>query len=186
MKRNTENNMKVSSIAQSSNEEARMRPVSLVFLRGKLFFSVALCLIAMMTLSPASMMAKDFNITENDTTQGEFAAFLLNALPGATEKLSRKHPALGAENIFIFFTEDPPGLGIVPDDGWQKDETIDRNFVLGLLPEEKKNEAEEQNLSFEELLDFLVDYIRMIFDDKRLGIARFFGQATGFAVIPAR
>jgi hypothetical protein len=121
---------------------------------------------------PAATLQAQPELSEN-MSQGDFALWLIKAI-GAQTNLP---PAATSEDAIKFLVE----LGIVPEDGWQKDKPISTKFLAELMG---KDESEVSGMSFEELVEAVRSYVSAIFDETRLGI--FGAQASGTASVPGR
>ena len=100
-----------------------------------------------------------------DMTQGQFALWLVQAI-GAMDKLP---PAATADDAINFLLQ----LGVYPEGGWKKDSIINNEFLASLLGDDSLS-----SLSFEELIDRIVDQVEGLFNESHLGVFRGFASSS--------
>lgn len=128
------------------------------------FLSI-LVLFALIFSFPGASLAA---IEEGKTTQGEFALWLVQEA-GALSKLP---PAASGQDAVDFLVS----LGIAPEEGWDEDKPIDKKFLMSLLG---GDEEDYTNLSFEELVRKVQDYLVSILSNRQLGVFRATSGASG-------
>ena len=101
-------------------------------------------------------------------SQGEFAVWLVKEA-GALAKLG---PAATDQDAVDFLVS----LGIAPKEGWNKNGTVDKAFLISLLGDDA---GDTSNLSFEELVAKVRDYIQASISDRRLNSFRATSSASG-------
>ena len=101
-------------------------------------------------------------------SQGEFALWLVKEV-GALSKLG---PAATDQNAIDFLVS----LGIAPKEGWDKNGTVDKDFLISLLGDEA---GDLSNLSFDELVARVRDYIQNSLSDRALNSFRATSSASG-------
>lgn len=103
-------------------------------------------------------------------SQGDFALWIVKAI----DAQSKLPPAATGEDAIAFLTK----LGIIPEGGWQKDETITNELLTSLLDGE-----EGSGLNFNELVEKVQDHVKNVFNQKTLGVFR--AQSSGTPSAPA-
>ena len=103
-------------------------------------------------------------------SQGDFALWLVKAIDAQT----KLPPAATGEDAVAFLTK----LGIIPEGGWQKDETITNELLTSLLDGE-----EGTGQSFDELVEKVREHVKNAFNQKTLGVFR--AQSSGNPSAPA-
>lgn len=110
-------------------------------------------------------------------TQGDFALWLVKAIgaqsldfltPGEVQQKQAPvnfllNPAAGSEEAIEFLTQ----LGSIPEGGWKKDEEMTKAALADLL-----GDKDAANLSWDDLVKKVRDYIQSIFDERKLGTFR--------------
>ena len=124
--------------------------------RKTVAFGILFVFALLLTL-PGSSQAQEL---KQGMTQGDFAVWLIKAI-GAESKLP---PAFGPEDAINFLTQ----LGSIPEGGWKKNEEMSTEALASLL--EKPEEG--SNLSWDDLVQKVMDHIQKIFDNKKLGVFR--------------
>lgn len=101
-------------------------------------------------------------------SQGEFALWLVKEV-GALSKLG---PAATDQNAIDFLVS----LGIAPKEGWNKNGTVDKAFLISLLGDDA---GDVSNLTFDELVARVRDYIQNAISDRALNSFRATSSASG-------
>jgi len=144
-------------------------------------------LLAVLSVFPALSQAEESPAeerpsipTEEVTTQGEFAFWLIKAIQPQLQSLtSGQHagivasvnflvnPAAGPVEAIKFLTDQ---LALVPEEGWQKDEVLTKKALASLLGDSEEGDG----LTYDELVDRALDLVESRFQEisKKTGVFR--------------
>ena len=104
-------------------------------------------------------------LVENQTTQGEFALWLLKEA-GAMNQIS---PSANGSDAINFLKI----IGVIPENGWKADEPINKQFLASLLGLSEQETTEKSNKpdGFQELVDSVVQLVENRFNSAATGVS---------------
>lgn len=132
---------------------------------------VLLVLLASFISFTGIAQAAEEGIAQEGMSQGDFALWLVKAV-GAQSKLP---PAATAEDAIAFLTK----LGIVPEEGWDKDSELSKETLASLLDDDGAGD-----LGFDGLLEKVREHVQNIFNETA-ALGFFPAQTSGSASSPA-
>lgn len=136
---------------------------------GVLFFFIVGFFV---TAAPTTSLAQSGAPTE-EWSQDQFALWVVKAA-GAISKLP---PAATGSDAIAFLTK----LGVIPEDGWKKDEKMTKEFLLNLLGDDSEG---AEGLSFDDLIQRIQDRVNTLVNQWHEGYFSGSTDTTASSVTP--